>query len=119
MALPAVHPAVLVLEVRIMGTLAHAGYRHFVPAFERILKEPGRLRVLFELSHLHGWDDSHTWGGLEFDLDRFTHIERLAIVGDRRWQGRAADFCRPFTAATIRYFDRSAILWARRWLESR
>jgi hypothetical protein len=104
------------LEVQVMGTPGPTSYRHFAPAFERLFKGPGKIRVLVEVSDLHGWSDGPPWCDLTFDLRRFSHIERLAVVGDREWERGAVAFCRPFTSATIRYFDRAAIRWARAWL---
>lgn len=106
------------LEVQVVGTPGATSYRHFVPAFERLFKGPGKLRVLVEVSDLRGWSDGPSWRELAFDLKRFSHIERLALVGNREWESGAVAFCRPFTSATIRFFDRAAIRWARAWLRS-
>jgi hypothetical protein len=40
------------------------------------------------------------------------------MVGETKWQQGMAVFCKPFTTAKIRYFDRSAIDQAREWLAS-
>ena len=54
---------------------------------------------------------------LKFDLKHFADIERLALVGDKKWEKGMSVFCKPFTTAKIRYFDRAAIAEARAWLE--
>jgi hypothetical protein len=38
------------------------------------------------------------------------------MVGEKRWQHGMARFCKPFTTATIRYFDHSHADEARKWL---
>lgn len=43
-------------------------------------------------------------------------FERLALVGERKWEQRMAAFCKPFTSARVRYFDRSKVDEARAWL---
>jgi hypothetical protein len=51
------------------------------------------------------------------DCERFVpEFERLAMVGKKKWQHGMATFCKPFTKATIRYFDHTAITEARKWL---
>jgi hypothetical protein len=40
------------------------------------------------------------------------------MVGEKKWQHGMAIFCKPFTTATIRYFDHTAIEQARAWLTS-
>jgi F-type H+-transporting ATPase subunit beta len=43
-------------------------------------------------------------------------IERLAMVGENKWGEGMATFCKPFTKATIRYFDQDDAAKARTWL---
>lgn len=65
------------------------------------------------------WRDAGAlWDDITFDAKHFADIERLAIVGDKKWEHGMAVFCKPFTTAKIRYFDSSAEKDARAWLES-
>ena len=43
-------------------------------------------------------------------------FERLAMVGEEKWQHGMAIFCKPFTRATVRYFDHANAAEARKWL---
>ena len=106
-----------VLEVQVSGKLVHEDYKHFVPEFERLVKENGKIRVLFEMTDFHGWEGGALWDDIKFDLKHFSDIERLAMVGDKQWEKGMSVFCKPFTTAKIRYFDRAAIAEARAWLE--
>jgi SpoIIAA-like len=54
---------------------------------------------------------------LSAHMKHFADIDRLAMVGDNRWEHGMATFCTPFTKATIRYFDQAAAAEARKWLE--
>jgi hypothetical protein len=107
-----------VVEVRVAGKLTHDDYREFVPAFERLIKQYGKVRVLLEMADFHGWEAAALWDDIKFDMKHFSDIERLAMVGDKAWEKGMSAFCRPFTTARIRYFDKSAIEEARLWLES-
>jgi hypothetical protein len=49
-------------------------------------------------------------------MKHFGDIERLAMVGETKWQHGMATFCKPFTKATIRYFDHAEAGAARKWL---
>ena len=51
-----------------------------------------------------------------FDFKHFADIERLAMVGEKKWEEWMAKFCRPFTNAEIRYFDQSQAEEARSWI---
>jgi hypothetical protein len=106
-----------ILTVRVSGKLAREDYRDFVPEIERLLVEHGKLRILLEMVDFHGWEPGALWEDIKFDLRHFTHLDRLAMVGDRRWEKAMSIFCKPFTTAKIRYFDRKEIDQARTWLE--
>jgi hypothetical protein len=105
-----------ILTVHVSGKLASADYEHFVPEFERLVAQNGKLRVLFEMTGFHGWDAGALWADTKFALKHFSDIERLAIVGDKKWEHGMATFCKPFTKATVRYFDHTEATEARSWL---
>ncbi|HVR85135.1 MAG TPA: STAS/SEC14 domain-containing protein [Planctomycetota bacterium] len=107
-----------VLSVRVTGKLVREDYDTLVPEFERLLKEHGKMRILLEMVDFHGWKAGALWADLKFDLKHFSHIERVAMVGDKKWEKGMSLFCKPFTTAQIRYFDRAQIDAARAWLES-
>jgi hypothetical protein len=107
-----------VLEVEVSGKLAHADYQQFGPEFERRVQKHGKIRVLFQMTDFHGWEAGALWDDIKFDLKHFSDIERLAMVGDTKWEKGMAAFCRPFTSAKIRYFEAAALAEARTWLES-
>jgi hypothetical protein len=54
---------------------------------------------------------------MKFDFRHGQDIERLAIVGEKKWQKGMAAFCKPFTSATVKYFDQSKMTAARKWIE--
>ncbi len=105
-----------ILEVRATGRLTRNDYAKFLPEVERRIRERGKLRLLLLLHDFHGWDAGGLWEDIKFDARHYSDIERLAIVGEKKWEHWMAIFCRPFTTATIRYFDRSQVQDAMRWL---
>jgi hypothetical protein len=107
-----------VLAVRVSGKLAKEDYDSLVPEFERLLKEHGKLRILLEMVDFHGWRAGALWEDIKFDFKHFTHIERVAMVGDKKWEKGMSIFCKPFTTAKVRYFDRADMDAARAWIES-
>ncbi len=105
-----------ILSVHVSGKLQAADYEHFVPEFERLVQQHGKLRVLFDMTGFHGWEAGALWEDIKFDVKHFADIERLAMVGEAKWQQGMAAFCKPFTKATIRYFDHGDAGEARNWL---
>jgi hypothetical protein len=106
------------LVIHVTGHLVRADYDVFVPACERLIRQHGKLRVLFDMTGLQGWDAGAAWEDIKFDLKHFADIERLAMVGENRLQHGMAAFFKPFTKATTRYFDRDQMAAARLWLLS-
>jgi len=81
-----------ILVVHVSGKLTKADYEHFVPEFERLVQQHGKLRLLFDMTGLQGWDAGALWEDVKFDMKHFADIERLAMVGERKWQQGMASF---------------------------
>ena len=107
------------MEARVTGKLSEEDYHRFVPELERLIKQHGKIRVLFIMNDFHGWNAGALWEDFKFDLKHFADIERLAMVGEKSWQKGMSTFCRPFTTAKIRYFDHTATDAALAWLEGK
>jgi len=106
-----------ILEVAVSGKLNADDYAVWVPKLEQLINQHGKVRILFVMHDFHGWTLSAMWEDLKFDLKHFRDIERLAMVGQTKWQQGMAAFCRPFTTAKIRYFDHDQIDAARAWVK--
>ncbi|MHB1215173.1 MAG: SpoIIAA family protein [Thiobacillus sp.] len=106
-----------VLVIHVSGKLEKADYARFVPAAERLIRQHGTLRVLFDMTDFHGWDAGAAWEDLKFGVEHVADIERIAMVGDKAWQHGMATFSKPFMKATVHYFDRADAAEARMWLD--
>lgn len=105
-----------VIEVDVTGKLTKEAYTEFVPITEAAIQRFGKVRILFVMHDFHGWDAGAVWEDIKFDLKHFMHIERLAIVGETKWEKGMAMFCRPFTTAKLKYFDQAQLDEAREWI---
>lgn len=105
------------LCVRVTGKLTKEFYEEFVPIVEDLIRQHGKVRILLEMHDFHGWTAGALWEDIKFDVKHWNHIERLAIVGETRWEHGMATFCKPFTTAKIRYFDASKLDEAQTWIE--
>lgn len=104
------------LAVHVSGKLAKEDYAHFVPEFERLVNAHGKLRVLFDMCGFHGWELGALWEDIKFDVKHFSDIERIAMLGESKWEQGMATFCKPFTTAKVRYFEQADAEKARQWL---
>ncbi len=106
------------LEVHVSGRLTAEDYTQFVPLFEKLVQAHGKVSILLHMKDFHGWKPAALWEDLKFDAKHFSDIERIAMVGEKKWQKGMSQFCRPFTTAKIRYFDTSALAEAETWLRT-
>ena len=105
------------LVVELNGKLTAQDYEHFGGEIDGRIKEHGKLRVLVTMHDFHGWKLSALWEDIKFDAKHFADIERLALVGERKWEAGMAAFCKPFTTAKVRYFDAAQSDDAVAWLQ--
>lgn len=103
-------------HVKVSGKLTKEAYSEFVPALDRQIEEFGKIRILFEMQDFHGWTAGAMWEDFKFDLAHWKDIERLAIAGDAKWEKGMSVFCKPFTSASIQYFDVADMAAATEWL---
>lgn len=106
------------IEVELSGKLTTEDYATFVPVIESAVHQRGRVCLLVAMRDFHGWTAGALWEDVKFDWKHYGNIELLAIVGEKKWEAGMAQFCRPFTRATIKYFEVTEIDEARRWVSS-
>jgi len=105
------------LHVKVTGKLSKESYQQLTPLVDELIEVHGRLRILFEMHDFHGWTAGALWEDFKFDYQHWRDIEKLAIVGEKKWEKGMAVFCKPFTSADIRYFDHTNLEDAKNWLE--
>ena len=106
-----------IIEVATTGKLTRDDYDTFVPVIESEMKK-GKVKILFSMQDFSGCDAGALWEDIKFDMKHFGEIERLAMVGEKKWEEGMAWFCKPFTTAKISYFDHTEIDAARSWLKA-
>lgn len=106
-----------VLLVKATGKLTKDFYERLAPVVDEQIQQHGKIRVLFEMHDFHGWHAGALWEDIKFDWKHWSDIERLAIVGESKWEEGMAKFCKPFTKADIKYFDHAKRDEALEWIK--
>jgi hypothetical protein len=109
-------PSGKVLAFKMSGKLHDEDYERFVPLIDAAVAREGRVRLLAQFEDFHGWDAHALWDDIKFATTHCTTIERIALVGDKKWEQWMAKVCKPFTMAKLRYFDQSEVEAAKAWL---
>jgi len=105
-----------IIGFKLSGQLHDQDYKVFVPAVEAALASGGEWCLFAQLEDLHGWDLHAAWDDIRFGMKHYSDFARIAVVGDRKWEDWMAQLCKPFTKATVRYFDVSEVEAAWAWL---
>jgi len=107
-----------ILDVNVSGKLEKEDYEFFVPEAEKRISEHGKIRFVFETTDFHGWEPSALWEDIKFDVKHFNDVEKVAVVGEKKWEKGMATFCKPFTSARVRFFEKDRADEAREWVAS-
>ena len=105
-----------VLEVELIGTLVKADYPPLIGEFRRLAGLYGKIRVLLDMSSFHGWEPGALWEEMKFDLQHLDEMERLAVVGDTKWEHAIAELAKAVFPSATRYFDIEDAAQARAWI---
>ena len=98
------------------GKLHDEDYKQFVPVIDAALGKEERVRLLAQFHEFRGWDLHALWDDIRFAATHCTKLDRIALVGEKKWEAWMAKVCKPFTMAKIEYFDASKIEDAKKWL---
>jgi hypothetical protein len=104
------------LHVTASGKLSHQDYERFTPEFERLARGHGNIRILFEMRDFHGWEGPALWDEIKMDVKHSSDVHKVAMVGDKKWEQVLTMLGKPFSRASIGYFDLSEIASAKQWL---
>jgi hypothetical protein len=106
-----------VLAFRMSDKLHDEDYKKFMPLVDAAIAEEGKVRMLALFEDFHGWDMHALWDDIKFATTHWIKIQRIALVGDKKWEAWMPRVCKPFSLAKIRYFDVHQIEEARSWIK--
>ena len=106
-----------VLAFKMSGKLHDEDYKKFVPLVDNAIAKDGKVRILAQFHDFHGWDMHALWDDIKFSTTHCTKIEKIALVGEEKWEKGMAAVCKPFTMAKVRYFDADEMKAAESWLD--
>ncbi len=88
------------------GRLTDNDYKNFlIPEVKTAIDEKGQIRLLFQLDGFRGWEIQAAWDDLIFGMEINSNVDKIAIVGDSRWEQWVARLVKAFTHGEARHFD--------------
>ena len=95
------------LSLKAIGKLTHEDYETIVPMIDSALegvKDP-RINVLIDGTELEGWELRAAWDDLKLGLKHGRQFEKIAIVGNKKWQEYSAKMGSWFISGEVKYFE--------------
>lgn len=107
-----------VVMMIVSGVLTHEELTEVQAAGRKALAKRDRTRIIVIAEDFQGWAPSPDWGDLSFQTESDAKIERMAVVGDKKWKDLILAFTgKGFREIPIEYFEHGEIAKARRWLK--
>lgn len=104
------------LAIRVQGKLGKDDYARLRPWLDRQLAAHPCPSLIVVMEDFEGWSGAGALlEDLKLDAAHYNDLRRIAMVGDSRWQEWMAWLAKPFTAAEVRYFDRTDLAAAQSW----
>lgn len=104
------------LELNLADTLRPEDHEEFTPLARERIATNGAVNLLLRVDDLRGWSPAELWEELAFDVEHYSDVSRLAIVGRVMSADWMATLSRPFPAAEVEYFPERKLEQARAWV---
>lgn len=105
------------LTVEFTGLLKKSELEQAQKAAIGLIQKHGKVSLLALEKDFQGWVKEGDWGDLSFQAKYDKHIEKIAIVGEKKWEDWVLAFvAKGFRPVAIEYFLPSDLAKARAWL---
>ncbi len=103
------------LSLKAVGKLTHEDYETITPMINSALegvKNP-KIRLLFDGTEMESWELRAAWDDFKLGLKHGRKFEKIAIYGNKNWQGIGTKVGSWFVPGETRYFEHytDAIRW--------
>ncbi len=105
-----------IIATKATGKLTEMDYGKLLPVLFNKMKDYGKVRWYFEMENFDGWELKALWEDVKFDIKHANDFEKIAMVGEKKWQEWMADAMKIFTSAEIKYFDLIEKEEAKKWI---
>jgi len=117
MAVQVLEPTGNPITVKISGLLTKEEFTRLQGLFLEAVRQQRKFSLLVMLEDFEGWDEKDDWNTVPFHLEYDRQVEKIAIVGDPKWEDLFAAFLgKGMRGMPIRHFLPARLEAARAWL---
>ncbi|MEZ5988723.1 MAG: STAS/SEC14 domain-containing protein [Planctomycetota bacterium] len=111
--------AIARVHARLTGSLDLEAEDRLLAVLGDGLGDATDVRVLVEADDFHGWRGVRAlWHHLRFVVGNRRRIDKVAIVGEARWQRRLVGLARHVLRVEARFFEAGKLTEAKAWLDA-
>lgn len=103
---------------KVVGKLTEEHYASIGRELDELVDQTGKIRLLVDLQDFEGIDLGGIREDFRIGMRHRNDIEKLAVVGDRKWQEWMTRISDPLTSGEVRYFDTSEMDSAWAWVRN-
>ena len=95
------------LSLKAVGKLTHEDYKIITPMIDSALegvKDP-KINAIIDGTELQGWEMRAAWDDFRLGLKHGSEFEKIAIVGNKKWQENTAKIGSWFVSGEVKYFE--------------
>lgn len=108
-----------VLALYVTNKLSKGDLNDLVPTMEQYIAETKDPHLLMILEDFKGWQDTAAfWKDLQLDAEYLGYFDRIAVVGEKKWQQWGTQLLNPITKEELRFFRFKDADKAWNWVES-
>ncbi len=108
-----------IIGIKAEGVLTDADYKKFLPELEQSINNQGPVSAYVDMVDFEGWEAKAAWDDLKFGIAHDLDFDRIAVVGDSKWQQWMIKVSNIFFAADMRYFSAADQQQALDWLQEK
>ena len=104
-----------IVRVAYVGEIQPTDFDVSGPDFEKLVKTRQQIRLLMDWTRFSGWSEESESREFWFNIRHRGAMERIAIVGERKWRSAATELD-TIVDAEVRLYDTRSEDEAVRWL---
>ena len=105
------------IATKATGKLTETDYNKLLPLLNNKVDQYRKISWYFEMEDFEGWKVKAFWEDVKFDAKHANDFEKVAMVGEKKWEEWMTDLMKPFTSADVRFFDISKKKEALKWIK--
>ncbi len=92
------------VAIKAAGVLSDSDYETFLPRLVEIISRHRPIRLFVDLTEFDGWGAQALWNDFTFGMRHARDFERIALIGDARWEALVARMANALMQCEVRHF---------------